>query len=127
MSLSNAFEVLVLDKIFRNTDFTVATVYVSLHTADPGDTGASEVAGGTYARQSASFDAAATPGGTNANSGAISFTSMPAATITHFGFWNAGGTSGGTFIAGGTLTASKALSLGDTFQFAAGGITGTLA
>ena len=34
----------ILDAIFNATAYSVATPYISLHTADPGATGASEVA-----------------------------------------------------------------------------------
>lgn len=116
MSISNYLENKILDKTLRNTDFTVTTVYVSLHTADPGETGASELTGGSYARQSASFDAAAS--GATANSGAINFTGMPAATITHVALWDA--STAGNCLWSGALTASKTTNSGDTFQIAAG-------
>lgn len=73
----------------RGSAYSVTTVYASLHTADPGDTGASEVAGGTpaYARKSITFAAAA--------AGAIDSSSQPvfdvpaSTTVTHVGFWDA--------------------------------------
>lgn len=122
MSISNYLENKILDKVYRNTDFTVTTAYVSLHTADPGETGADEAAGGSYARQSATFDVAAS--GATANSGTISFTSMPAATITHVGVWDAAST--GNFLWGGALGQSKTTNSGDTFQIAAGDLDVTL-
>ena len=39
-------------------------LYVAAHTADPGTTGASEVSGGSYARQSLSYNSASGSGGT---------------------------------------------------------------
>lgn len=122
MSISNYLENKILDKVFRATDFTVTTAYVSLHTADPGETGASEATGGSYARQSAAFDVAAS--GATANSGAINFTSMPATTITHIGVWDA--SSAGNFLWGGSATASKTTQAGDTYQIAAGDLDVTL-
>lgn len=116
MSISNYLELKILDKVFRNTDFTVSSRYVSLHTADLGETGASEVSGGSYARQSASFDVAS--GGATANSGALTWTAMPAATITHVGIWDA--LTSGNFLWGGALTASKVVGSGDTFQINTG-------
>lgn len=38
----------ILNKVFRNTDFTPASsLYLSLHTANPTDSGTSEVTGGS--------------------------------------------------------------------------------
>lgn len=122
MSISDYLENKILDKVFRNTDFTVTTVYVSLHTADPGETGASEVTGGSYARQATAFDVAAS--GATENSALESFTSMPAVTITHVGCWDAA--SSGNFLWGGALTASKVVNSGDTVEIAAGDLDVTL-
>lgn len=90
--------------------------YVSLHTGDPGATGANEVTGGSYARQAVTLSAASNKA--SSNSGALNFTGMPAATITHVGIWTAA--SDGTFEIGGSLTASKTTNAGDTFQFPVG-------
>lgn len=73
----------------------IGVTHVSAHTADPGTTGASEVAGGTYARQPITLGAAA--------GGIKSATTQPAipipagVTVTHLGYWNAA--TGGTFLA----------------------------
>lgn len=108
----------------RGLDATIlATDYVSLHTGDPGTTGASECTGGSYARQSASGKFGAATGGQKQNSGAIAFAGMPAATVTHFGVWDA--VSGGNFIWGGALSASKVVGAGDTVNFATAQITAT--
>lgn len=104
----------------RATAYTgPATVYVSLHTADPGTTGASEVTGGSYARQSAAFSAAS--GASASNSGAVNFTGMPSATVTHIGFWDAA--SAGNFQQSGALSGSVAVAAGNTLQFAVGAVT----
>lgn len=104
----------------RNTAYTgPSTLYVSLHTADPGATGASEVSGGSYARQAVTF--AAPSGGTASNSGVLNFTGMPAVTVTHISLWDAA--SAGTFHQSGALTSSVVVASGNTLQFAAGAIT----
>ena len=114
----------ILNKIFRNTDFSPsANLYISLHTANPTDSGTSEVTGGSYARQSVAFDAASTSH--TQNTGAVNFTSMPAATVTHFGIWSA--STAGTLWGYGALSASKTCAAGDTLSFAAGDIDWTLA
>lgn len=122
MSISNYLENKILDKVLRNTDFTVATPYVSLHTADPGETGTSEVAGGSYARQSAAFDAAAS--GATSNSGVLNFTGMPACTVTHVAIWDA--SSAGNCLWTGAATASKTYGAGDTAQVAIGDLDVTI-
>lgn len=107
----------IIDHLLRNQAFTPpATVYVSLHTGDPGSTGASEATGGSYARQSVSLDAASNKA--SQNGGALSFTGMSAATITHVGLWDA--SANGNFLIGGALTAQKTTNAGDTFQFPVG-------
>jgi hypothetical protein len=114
----------VLNKIFRNTDFTPASaLYVSLHTANPTDSGTSEVTGGSYIRKVVAFDAAATSH--TQNTGAVSFSGMPATTVTHFAIWSA--ESGGTLWVYGSLSANKTTTAGDTLTFAAGDIDFTLA
>lgn len=90
--------------------------YVSLHTGDPGATGASEVTGGSYARQQVTLSSAS--GKASANTGALTFTVMPAATITHVGIWTL--VSGGAFEIGGALVAPKTTNAGDTFQLPVG-------
>lgn len=70
-----------------------AATHLSLHTADPGSTGASEVAGGSYARQAITWNAAA--GGQKTVVETPVFQVPASTTITHFGLWSA--VSGGTF------------------------------
>ncbi len=108
----------ILDALGNNTSFAVAQVYVSLHTGDPGLTGANEVIGGSYAREAVSFGAAS--GGAMENDALVRFDSVPAGTITHLGLWDAA--SAGNFLWGGALTASKTQNDGDPFEFASGAI-----
>jgi hypothetical protein len=123
MSISNFLEEAVLNKVFRNVNFTVTTVTLSLHTGDPGEDGtANEVAGGSYARQPVTFSAAANPAGTIASSIDVNFTGMPAATITHGGLWD----NLGNFLWGGPLTTPKTTNAGDTFQVPSTTVIATL-
>lgn len=94
--------------------------HVSLHTGDPGTTGANEVLVATdsaYVRKSATFGAAAS--GQSANTGALTWTAAAGATtyvVTHIGVWDAA--TAGNFIIGGalavpeTVVASGSLTLG---------------
>src|SRR5690242_3793944 len=66
--------------------------YGSLHTADPGTSGTSEVTGGTYARKALSWSAAA-----NGQITATAIFDVPSgATVTHAGLFTAA--SAGTFV-----------------------------
>ena len=100
------------------------TAYVSLHTADPGNTGTSEVVGGAYARQGPiTFTQAGSNPTVASNSAILTYPAATAAwgTITNFGIWTA--VSGGTFQGSGALTTSKAVNSGDTARFAANALT----
>jgi hypothetical protein len=74
--------------------------FASLHTADPGNNGANEVAGGNpaYARKAIDWNAAA--GGILDNNANPEFDVPGGTTVTHAGFW----TAGGTFLAYGAVT-----------------------
>ncbi|MCK6480198.1 MAG: hypothetical protein HUU06_11100 [Planctomycetaceae bacterium] len=100
MSIANWAENKILDALFNNVSLAVAQPYVSLHTADPGETGVNEVGGGSYARQAASFGAAAS--GQVQNDANIDFTGMPAVTVVGFGIWDA--LSGGNCLWTGWLS-----------------------
>ena len=98
-------------------------IKISLHTADPCATGANEVTGGSYARQSAGYNAAS--GGACALAATVSFTGMPAVTVSHIGLWDSAGTP--QFVQGAALAASKTLNSGDTLNLtsATDTVTGT--
>lgn len=114
MTKSNYLENAILNLVFRDISFSPEPVFVSLHTADPGETGAAEVAGGSYARQSvaaAGWNAAAS--GLIDNINAIDFTGMPATTVTHVGIWDA--VTVGNFLYGSPLgTTIRAFALDNT-------------
>lgn len=110
-ALANAW----LDTL-RNVSAAYAAVYCSLHTADPGNTGANEVTGGGYSRKQVNWNAAANKHMDNLAD--ITFSNMPAVTVTHVGLWTAA--SGGTFLWGGALTSSRTLQAGDALVIAAG-------
>jgi len=113
----------LITKLLRNTDFTHPTaVYVSLHTADPAQNGASEVSGGSYARKVCAFNVASNK--VTANTSDIEFANMPATTVTHIGLW--GASTGGDFWWGGSLTTSKTLTSGDTLKIPTGDLDVTL-
>lgn len=121
MSISDYLENNLLDTL-RNVSFSVTSLFVSLHNADPGETGTNEISGGSYARQSLTLSAAAA--GATDNTALLQWTDMPADTITHVGIFDAA--SAGNFLWGGALSASKSVNAGDTFEIAANDLDITL-
>lgn len=85
------------------TSFTApTTIYASLHTANPGDSGANEVTGGSpaYARKAIVHGAA--------SAGAATATTLPTfdvpagVTVTHVGYWDA--VTAGNFLGSDDVT-----------------------
>jgi hypothetical protein len=128
-ALSDYSEKLLLDWLMTTGSATRPTAwYIALYTAAPSDSGGgTEVSGSGYSRQSASFSAASSPGGTTSNSNTISFTASGGSwgTVTHIGIFD--NSSGGNLIWHGGLTASKIVGDGDTLEFAIGNIDLTVA
>jgi len=126
-AMSNYLENALVNATLRNTTYTSpATVYVGLFTTDPTDAGSgTEVSGGSYARQSASF--AAPSNGASATSADVTFPQATASwgTVTHFGVFDA--SSSGNLLYHGALTVSKAIETGDVFKISSGNLTITLA
>jgi hypothetical protein len=132
MSKSNTTENDVLLNIFQNTDFSWdagVTLYVSLHTSDPGEAGiqtTNETGYGSYARQAVARDATGwdVVGNVASNDDLIQFPQCSGTpqTITHVGI----GTTlaaGGQLLYSGALSASLAVSAGIQPQFAIGALT----
>ena len=129
-ALSDHSEALLLDWLMTTGSATRPTAwYVALyHTTAPSDSGGgTEVSTGGYARQSVTFAAATSPGGTTSNTGTVSFTASGAdyGTVTHIGIFDA--PSSGNLLWHGAMTASKTIADGDTLEFSAGNIDLTLA
>ncbi len=143
MSATNVFENGLLSLIFENANYanvgdatglrgstTAGVFYVSLHTADPGETGSqttSETAytnylrsGGSVARSTAGWTVTS---GVADNDGAITYATGGAsgATLTNFGI-GSDSTGAGNLFLKGALSASLAVSSGITPSFAAGAL-----
>ena len=117
-NLTNYLENKLIDHFLGTTTYTKpAAVYVGLFTVTPGEAaGGTEVTGGSYARQAATFTAAssgATSNGTN-----IDFTGMPAATTVAIGIFDA--STSGNMLLYGSLTVNKTTDAGDTLRIATG-------
>lgn len=137
MSKANTWENGLLLLVFNNTDFTLVgdaggllgsvtpgSLYVSLHTADPGEGGdqtTSEATYTGYARKAVARSAAGWTVTANAvaNNGAITFDQCTAGsnTVTYFGV-GTDSSGAGKLLYSGALTASLAVSSGITPEFA---------
>ena len=126
-AMSDYLERKLLDHTLGTAAYThPSQVHLALHTADPTDAaGGAEGSGGSYARQTIDFNAAAGAGGAVTNSTEENFTGMPACTVTHIGIWDAA--SSGNLLYHGIVSSSKAVADGDTISLAAGQLTVTLA
>lgn len=124
-NLPNIIENQLLDALVGTTSYTMTgPVKLALVTANGDDASAgTEVTGGSYARQTIAFDAAAS--GQIANNASISFTGMPSATVVGIELYDSAGSP--KRLAYGALTASRTVTSGDTVQFAIGAITLSLA
>ena len=126
---SDYLENKVLDHVLGNTTYTpAATLYLGLWTADDGleaGTVTSEVSGGSYTRQAIAFSAASS--GSASNSATVTFTTATAnwGTITHVAVMDA--STGGNVLFHGSVTTSKTIESGDTFQVSSGNLTISLA
>ena len=97
------------------------TYYLSLHTADPGTTGTAEVTGGSYARPTIVFGAAAA--GVVTSTTAQNYTGIPveASGCPYFSIWSA--STSGTYLGGGATTGlSTSIPAGASISFAIAGI-----
>ena len=125
MSFSNTFETRVLTWVFTSGSATRPTAwYVALFTTNPAeDASGTEVSGGGYARQSATFTVS---GNTASNSGAIEYPTATAGygTVSHVGVFDA--SSGGNLISYAALTTSKTIETGDVLRIPAGDLDITL-
>jgi hypothetical protein len=139
MSASNAFETGILSLVFTNADFanigdagglqnsaTAGSLYVSLHTGDPGEGGSqttSESAYTNYARVAVARSGAGwTVSGSNvSNAAAVDFPAcgVTGSTITHFGIGTASSGAGVLLFSG---TCSLVVSSGITPSFAIGAL-----
>jgi hypothetical protein len=138
---SQTLETKIVDWIFRKTSFGSAPteLWVSLHSNDPGDTGANELSTsvGAYTRARLDPD---DPGGatswntitepstakTVTNKGDITFPACTAswnsgAAMTYWGLWDGKTAGGSTFLIAGSISGSGVVVLdGNTLKFVGG-------
>jgi hypothetical protein len=147
VSASNALEAGLLNLLFNNTNFanvgdatgirgstTAGSLFVSLHTADPGETGDQTTSEATYtsyarvavARSSAGWTVSGTAPTQAANTADTDFPACTGGTntISHFGVGSAISASG-ILLASAALNSSLAVSNGITPAFPAGDLVVT--
>lgn len=135
MSLTNTAENDVVGLLFNATALSAAytgNLYISLHTADPGEAGTQATSEATFtgyaratvARTSGGFTVTANVA---ANTAVVSFPECSAGTnaITHVGIGCAA-SGAGRLVAKGSVSPSVAVAVGVTVSFAAGALTFTL-
>jgi hypothetical protein len=128
---SNYLELKLLDHALGTTSFTKpTTVYVALHTSDPGEassfSGEISTSGTAYSRKAVTFAAAAS--GSAASSATVTFDTATASwgTITHISICDGATAGAGNQLFYGAVTTSKAIDTGDTFQITSGNLTVSL-
>ena len=125
--ISNYLENALINGTIRGTSYTApSTVYVGLYTSDPTDANTgTEVTGGSYARQSATF--AAPSNGSSASNADITFPQATAnwGTVGWIGILDA--STSGNLLYHTALDASKTIETGDIFKIASGSLSVTLA
>lgn len=130
-NVSDWAEKIALDFLLRNASAGAPTAWaVGLSLGVPSDVSGSEITTGSgYARQTASFAAAASPAGSASNATAMTFGPFSgAASITGIQVWDSVlSLNSGNMIFWGTLTTARTVGVGDSLVVGAGALTITLA
>ena len=119
MSVSNYLEDKILDLVFNATSYAgQSTVYIKLHIGDPGEACTSNAAGETTRK---AVTLGASSAGTVTSDADATWTNVASTeTYTHISIWDA--VSSGNALWYGALTASKAVTAGDTFTIPSGSL-----
>ena len=123
VKMSNYLATEVLKAIMKGENMSYSALYVSLHTAEPDNTGSGEVVAGgnTYHRkQLASTDWTIPIDGSVESAIDLLWVNMPAVTVTHIGLWDV--VDGGNFLWSGLLNEPVISSAGDAFILNTGDI-----
>ena len=123
-NLPDTIENELLDALVGTSTYSITgATKLRLMTANGSDASAgTEVTGGSYVAQTIAFTTASS--GAIENSGAISFTGMPAATVVGIEIYDSAGSPKRLLY--GALTSPRTVTAGDTVQFASGAIDITL-
>ena len=125
MAFTDYLENKLLAHTFSNTAYTSpSTVHVALYTVAPTDSSiGTEVTGGAYARQSASFT---TSGSATTNAAAIEYPTATAGYGTVVAVAVLDAASSGNMLAFASLDANKTIATGDVFRIPSGDLDITL-
>ena len=123
-NLPDIIENELLDALVGTSTYSITgATKLRLMTANGSDASAgTEVTGGSYAAQTIAFTTASS--GAISNSGALSFTGMPACTVVGIEIYDSAGSPKRLLY--GALTSPRTVTAGDTVQFASGAIDITL-
>lgn len=114
------------DALFTQVNWTAPTaLWMSMHTATPGSTGASEVSGSSYARVNVTTSFSSVDG-VITNTAQIDFPEVTSSsyTATHIGFWSA--STAGTYYVGADVSPDKLHAVGAIPSFAVGEVDFTI-
>lgn len=114
----------LLDASFGTAAYTAPTTPMKVALATTPSSAAAagiEVSGGSYIRQTIAFTAASSGAG---NTATITFTNMPACTVTHVDIYDSNGTPRRCWW--GVLSSPKTFMAGDLFQISVGQIVASL-
>ena len=119
--LSTAVKNQMLETLRSTGVPSIQATHYSLHTADPGATGTSEVTGGSpaYARKATAWNAPSA--GDLDNSNTPVFDVPAGTTVTHYGLWNA--LTVGTFVGSGPLSANETFAAQGTYTLSDADVT----
>lgn len=116
MSIANYAELKILDHLTGTASWTApSSVYLKLHTGDPGEDGTANAASETT-RQAASFASAAS--GSIVTDATVEWSGVAATeTYSHWSMWDA--STAGNCLWSGALSSSVSVTAGDTFRITA--------
>lgn len=115
----------LLDASFGTAAYTAPTGSMKLalaSTTGTNTTAGTEISGGSYARATIAMTAASA--GSTPNTSTITFSNMPAVTVTGIDIYDSNGTPRRAWW--GALTASKTTASGDSLSFAASSISASI-
>lgn len=116
---SNWLRNAVLNAVCKGQSLNVSSVYMSLHSSNPGLNGSNELSGGGYSRQEVTFGSVSS--GKVSNSAVIEFEDIPGQPVNYVGLWSA--STGGNFLYRGIVTFSEGQpDEGDTVQIEVGSL-----
>ena len=120
MKMSSYLANEVLSAVTKGGSVTYPQLYISIHSADPADTGAYEIAEARQLLTTTDWGTVAVKQVSTVN--AVEFSNMTVeSTVAYIGLWDS--LTGGNFLWSGDLSNPKTVPTGETLRFDAGNIT----